>query len=167
MLSPPANSTMNFLKASLMNKKCSRCGIEKPLNEFPKNKTCFGGHSGVCKACRYETIKKNRESGGGREKNNEGQRRYRKTDTYKNTRLLRLYGITLKEWQALYDKQEGYCIVCETHQAELTKPLCVDHCHKTNKVRGLLCSHCNTSLGFLKEDRRIVLRLVDYIDSNC
>ena len=148
-------------------KKCSRCGEPKSLGSFPKNPKCSDGYAGVCKSCRYNTIKKHRETGKGREQNVEGQRRYRKTDTYRNTRLLRLYGITLEEWQILYDKQKGCCIVCERHQAELTKPLCVDHCHKTNKVRGLICSHCNSSLGFLKEDRNIVLRLVGYIDNYC
>lgn len=151
----------------MTTKRCSRCGKEKPLDEFPKHPKCGDGHTGVCKSCRYDTIKKHRETGGGRKKNTEGQRRYRKTDTYRNTRLLRLYGITLEEWQILYDKQKGCCIVCEKHQAELTKPLCVDHCHETNKIRGLLCSPCNLSLGFLKEDRNIALRLVDYIDSFC
>jgi len=40
----------------------------------------------------------------------------------------------------------------------------VDHCHKTNKIRGLLCLPCNVSLGYLEEDTERLLGLVDYLN---
>lgn len=40
-----------------IKKVCSRCGRDLPLSEFPKNTTCRGGHSGVCKKCKVEQMR--------------------------------------------------------------------------------------------------------------
>ena len=51
------------------------------------------------------------------------------------------YGLTLAQYEALRVGQRGKCAICGA-----LGRLCVDHCHKTGKVRGLLCSQCNYSL---------------------
>lgn len=43
--------------------------------------------------------------------------------------------------------------------------LSVDHCHKTGKVRGLLCQECNFALGLLEDDRAKIVALLQYVDS--
>jgi len=45
----------------------------------------------------------------------------------------------------------------------VNKWLSVDHCHNTNKVRGLLCSRCNTALGLLKDDENTILNALMYV----
>lgn len=58
-----------------------------------------------------------------------------------------VYDISIEEYQNLLTKSNGRCIICKSDEK-----LCVDHCHKTNKVRGILCNSCNTGLGFFLDD---------------
>jgi hypothetical protein len=82
----------------------------------------------------------------------------------KNTYLLKKYKITLEQYETLFQKQDGRCALCSKHQTELRISLAVDHCHKTNKIRGLLCDTCNRGIGFLKEDKEILAKAIDYLD---
>jgi len=70
----------------------------------------------------------------------------------RNYALKQCYGMTTEEYNELFAKQQGKCAICGIHQTELKKTLHVDHCHKTEKIRGLLCSNCNTGIGLLQED---------------
>lgn len=59
---------------------------------------------------------------------------------------LKKYGITTDQYTEMLEKQQGMCAICgDTHNRG--KRLCVDHCHKTGKIRGLLCLSCNIMLG--------------------
>ena len=69
----------------------------------------------------------------------------------RNADLKSRYGITTKEYEALYKQQNGCCIICERHQTELNSKLAVDHCHKTKHIRGLLCRSCNAHLGWYEK----------------
>ncbi len=64
--------------------------------------------------------------------------------------LRKLYGITLADYNAMLARQEGSCAICGGLPAE-GKRLHVDHCHATNKVRELLCGHCNRLLGCARD----------------
>lgn len=61
-------------------------------------------------------------------------------------RLRHMYGLELEDYDRMLSAQNGLCAICEGLPAE-GKRLVVDHCHDTNKVRGLLCANCNLSLG--------------------
>ncbi len=63
--------------------------------------------------------------------------------------LRREYGINIAQYNQIFDKQKGQCFGC--HSLPTIQRLCVDHCHKTGRVRGLLCSTCNTILGQTKD----------------
>ena len=71
-------------------------------------------------------------------------------DNYK-----RNYGITLDEYNSMFDSQFGSCYICGRHQTELKKTLAVDHCHITGKVRKLLCGTCNTHLGIFEKYKEV------------
>lgn len=81
------------------------------------------------------------------------------------------YGITLAQYNEILSGQRGLCAVClrqeEAIDPRLGEPraLAVDHCHVTNRIRGLLCSHCNRALGLLREDAKIIDQLLTYIRS--
>lgn len=61
----------------------------------------------------------------------------------------RLYGITRKQYEEMVMAQCGLCAICGNSDI---KPLSVDHCHETGKVRALLCHPCNVGLGLFKDD---------------
>lgn len=88
---------------------------------------------------------------------------------YKNSALKNKYGITYQEYEFL-EKQQGFkCKICGLPEtSKNTKygkimSLAVDHCHKTNKVRGLLCGSCNTGLGKFKEDQELLEKASNYL----
>jgi hypothetical protein len=98
------------------------------------------------KETRREYLIKNRE------KVLEKQRKYNKENPLKrkNSILKYEYGITLDQYNKMFETQEGKCAICQRHQNELTRTLCVDHDHKTNKVRALLCVTCNTDVSVIE-----------------
>lgn len=57
----------------------------------------------------------------------------------------------------LLKRSSGKCEVCK-----LSKKLYIDHCHKTGVVRGMICHHCNSALGFLFDDEKIINNLFKY-----
>lgn len=69
-----------------------------------------------------------------------------KQDWYKRYRLARRYGMTLQEYDAMLESQNGKCAICNCPPSE-GRDLCVDHNHETGKVRGLLCDLCNKGIG--------------------
>ena len=104
------------------------------------------------------------------EKLREWQKRYRE----KNRKALsdgerkRKFGITPSEYAELLKSQNGLCAICNNPETATrlgkVKTLSVDHCHKTNAVRGLLCSDCNTGIGKLKEDKSIFISAIRYLE---
>ncbi|MBW3561477.1 MAG: endonuclease VII domain-containing protein [Actinobacteria bacterium] len=61
------------------------------------------------------------------------------------------YGLTLVELREMLTAQGGRCAICNAAFDEDLVPN-VDHCHETGRVRGLLCHHCNTGMGLLRDD---------------
>jgi len=74
------------------------------------------------------------------------------------------YKISIEEYEQMLVFQDKKCQICE--EALEPKKTVVDHCHTTGKVRGLLCYNCNNAIGFLKENVRAALKLIDYIYKN-
>jgi hypothetical protein len=68
----------------------------------------------------------------------------------KNYSLKYGYGITLDDYNKMFEQQKGKCAICKRHQNDLTRTLCVDHNHKTNQVRALLCVTCNTDVSVVE-----------------
>ena len=75
------------------------------------------------------------------------------------------YGVTLEQWNEMFQAQGGRCAICGTHQCSTKKSFSVDHCHKTGKVRGLLCQNCNTALGKFKDDEELLHSAIRYLGS--
>src|SRR5262245_1258931 len=75
------------------------------------------------------------------------------------SRLQRVYGISPADYEALFARQGGACAICKRSGL----PLCVDHCHVTGWVRGLLCHSCNSALGFLQDHPRVVTAAGAYL----
>lgn len=88
-----------------------------------------------------------------------------KTQPYER-RLKREFGITIDEYNALFEKQSGRCAICGRHQSELKRRLAVDHNHIDGKVRALLCTYCNTGLGSFFEDIELIEKAKEYLISH-
>tara|TARA_Y100000593_G_scaffold82188_1_gene154229 strand:+ start:1282 stop:1977 length:696 start_codon:yes stop_codon:yes gene_type:complete len=87
---------------------------------------------------------------------------------YQNKTMLRTYGITLEKYNKMLLEQNGCCAICKKHADEVKNkrmilPLFIDHDHKTNKVRALLCLHCNSAIGFLREDVNVAEKVIKYL----
>ena len=86
--------------------------------------------------------------------------------------LARKYGLTPEGYQAMLVEQNGLCAICarpETkidHRLGTLRRLAVDHCHSTEKVRGLLCSICNMSIGQIGESIVILRAMIAYIEKH-
>ena len=79
----------------------------------------------------------------------------------RNSFLKSRYGLTQEIYDEIAKKQNFLCKICEK-----VEKLVVDHCHKTGKIRDLLCQNCNAAIGMVKEDMGIVLRLGAYLSSH-
>lgn len=126
-------------------KQCSPkvgCGKILPFLDFSRNKNSKSGVMHVCKACRGEDRRAKHQ-----------------------TSLEKLYGINIVEYNVMLLKQSAKCAICFKSDpgGRRGSNFHVDHCHKTSKIRGLLCSSCNTAIGLLKEDCTILLSAIEYL----
>ncbi len=94
-----------------------------------------------------------------------------KNNNYSETRwkykLKMVYGITEKDYYELFKKQNGVCGICGLKSTEvkaktIDTKLCVDHCHLTGKIRGLLCRKCNLALQVV-ENTLFVQKAISYL----
>lgn len=83
----------------------------------------------------------------------------------KSCYLNHMYGITLNDYNKMFKNQEGCCAICGKHQTETEKRFHIDHCHSTNKVRGLLCFSCNNAIGQLNDDPAILRKAIEYLEN--
>lgn len=85
----------------------------------------------------------------------------RDPDKHRRSKLFNRYGITLEEYNQMQTSRAGVCEICNEVYA---KPLHVDHCHTSGKVRGLLCPPCNKGIGHLKDNPEILRRAIVYLE---
>ncbi|NIM35158.1 MAG: hypothetical protein GTO44_06970 [Hydrotalea flava] len=74
-----------------------------------------------------------------------------------------MYKLTWKEYEQMYLCQKGCCALCQA-PVGLTK-INVDHNHQTGKVRGLLCSGCNTFIAFIENRGHLLNKIKQYLNN--
>lgn len=89
--------------------------------------------------------------------------RRRFQEVYKWRIYERRFGLTKTEFENLLKSQAGRCAICGDVPE---KALHLDHNHQTNKIRGLLCSKCNTALGLLNDNPDTVEAAAVYLRRN-
>src|ERR1035437_9080288 len=105
-----------------------------------------------------EYQKKWRESN--RDKTRKYAQKYRDEHRDEPAHLMRKYGITVKRKEEMYVEQKGICLVCDQPLKGVhDRDTCVDHCHKTKKVRGLIHWYCNILVG-VYENKPVLLEKV-------
>jgi hypothetical protein len=128
-------------------KKCAKCGDNLPLDRFYKKKSSPDGHNGYCKSCNNVSRKGYYAANIGSKRRND---------------LKHKYGITPQQFEDLAASQNYCCAICLRASPD-GKPLFVDHCHHTGKVRGLLCRYCNTAIGQMLDDPTRLRRAAEYV----
>lgn len=98
------------------------------------------------------------------EKKKAADKKYREDPRYRESKLKYKYGITQEDYDRMLEEQGGKCKICGIHQSEIKVRLGVDHCHRSGKVRGLLCSRCNNALGCLKDDPKLLEKAKQYLE---
>lgn len=73
------------------------------------------------------------------------------------------YGLTVQEMRKLLENKR--CAICNSLFSK-TKHKHIDHCHKTGKVRGLLCSNCNHALGKMRDDPILLRNAANYLEEH-
>jgi len=137
-------------------KRCSRCVKVKPNSEFYPLRINKDGLHAYCKKCQIKMARDYQA------KNLDSLRRNRRKENLKR------FGLSSEAYDELLSSQNGVCAICKGHEPRhrsdgTRKPLCVDHSHATGKVRGLLCSKCNTAIGLLQDDAQIVANAAAYL----
>lgn len=148
-------------------KFCTGCKKTKSVSEFHKNKSKKDGLHCWCKVCAGKAMKKYRQTERGKIVSRRSVKKYCRTEKGKivgrRAKLKQAFGITIKNYNWLFQNQNGCCAICEKHQSELKHRLAVDHNHKTGKVRGLLCTKCNVQLSLIENKKRLK-RAIKYIE---
>ena len=137
-------------------KYCPSCTKVLPVSHFYSNKASNDGCSSHCDKCSRK-IARNIPP--------EQIHKYYVTRKRKqrNFTLLRKYGITIEQYEKIFDKQCGKCAICGLTAENNKKALAVDHCHSTNTVRGLLCNNCNVAIGFLGDSVKKAKKAIAYL----
>lgn len=88
-------------------------------------------------------------------------------DRKRESHLLRKYGLSAEVFRSLCDAQDNTCLIC-TKAFGTSKPSspCVDHCHFTRLIRGIICYSCNVGLGHFYDDPQSLRRAADYIETS-
>ncbi len=141
--SPPAGIPENM-------SWCCDCKSIKCKTEFYKNKTLKSGIHSYCKSCCRARTAIERAKG--------------------EIRSYKKYGLSTKLYLEMCDNQKHVCKICnKTENYKNSGKICrlsVDHCHKTNKIRGLLCKKCNSVLGLAGDNIQTLKNAITYLESN-
>ena len=138
-------------------KQCGKCKIIKEITEFPKlsknSKSYKQFKNGIkpwCKQCYKEYSTKY-------------MRKVRKTSGSRYDHYQRKYGISYDQVKVMLEERNYKCDICNQESDHRYDKLCVDHNHKTGKVRGMLCFSCNTLIGNGKDDPSILDNAAKYL----
>lgn len=154
-------------------KTCSKCGVEKFAEDFyPKMGRCKVCHNLAARAWAVahpervtQIRRKFLDNPVNKEKGNIAAKRWNAAnpERVKETRfeynLKKLYGLSVLEYNQMLARQDFRCAICGDDESAFH----VDHNHKTNKVRGLLCGNCNTGIGLLKDSRVVIEDAARYV----
>lgn len=125
----------------------------------------------LCKACSHERYRRWRRKNPNTLRENYLKIRCCKQYIRKmrDVWLKRKFGITIIEYESMLEKQNGKCAICKNYEVakkinnDKVREMSVDHCHKTGKVRGLLCTGCNTAIGHFKESIESMQSAIEYL----
>ena len=145
------------------SKVCSTCKESKLLDEFYNASKAKDGKGYRCKSCdnlaRIEYRKKHREK----------HLKWQRERNWKHK-----YGIDRVTFESMWESQKGCCAICsvgltnveiDNDSKNKSNTACIDHCHISGAVRGILCSRCNKGLGMFDDNIAHLLMCIQYLNS--
>lgn len=133
--------------------------VYKPKSKFKENGRV------ICKCCNKKYLEKDMP----KDYYNSGKRLCASCLSRDQLKYnMKKLGATEEIYDKLYLEQNAQCDICKTKVGHKTTNgknarLALDHCHKTNTIRGLLCNKCNRCLGYLNEDIDYINKVVEYL----
>lgn len=135
----------------MKKKRCGKCQQILNSDQFHKYRRSPSGLQSYCKSCLRQAVVEHRQ---------------RNPDYDRNKDLKRQYGITLADYRKLQTQQNYQCKLYGRHQQDCASSLHVDHCHKTGRIRGLLCYNCNDGLGRFRDSPERLRRAARYLEGD-
>jgi hypothetical protein len=152
---------------SLQSKLCKDCNTEKPISEYHGHKGARDRLQAFCKPCCRQRNIAWRERNPHKLVEYQRNRAPRPASVRRDQQLRREYGIDQNRYNELLDQQHGRCAICKEVPAPISGKriaLVVDHCHETNRIRGLLCTNCNVAIGHMKDDVERLRAAISYLE---
>lgn len=131
-------------------KYCYSCEQDLPIKDFWADSSRPDGKCHKCKNCMRQRNTNYRKS------NPE------KFAAYQLKNACKKHGIKVSDFEWLKKRQKNLCAICQRPQIR-GKRLAIDHCHRTGRVRGLLCDGCNGGLGLFGDDPERLQAAIEYI----
>lgn len=128
---------------AVATKRCTKCGVTKPLDDFHRGQHADGRRSRCKEYCTNW------------DKEHKRQKR--------NERLRYSFGITVDDYETQLKRQGNRCAICGTVDPGGCGEFHVDHSHQTGHLRGLLCMRCNQALGLLNDDPKRTQAATEYL----
>ena len=139
-------------KKPTVEKTCTICGEVKSIDNFSIINKEKNYRQGECRQCKnkHQTDKR--------------QGTMQETKRTKKKRLKSKYNLSIEQYSEMIILQDSKCKICNNHIDDNKSKVCVDHNHTTGKVRGLLCNHCNSMLGFAKDNIETLKEAIVYLN---
>lgn len=151
---------MSAYNATLATSKtCRRCEGTHSIKDFSVDRSKKDGRSIYCFNC-VRKINKTRRS----KPEVKAKRQKTRRDQIANRawRLKTRYGMTLQQFDSLFEAQGKCCAICKSDKSD-SKNFVVDHSHQTGKIRGILCSYCNRALGMFRDSPELLSKAIKYL----
>lgn len=146
-------------------KRCSECRIMRPITEFVRSRYGKGGRHHACKHCTYP--KREAYEKTAKDKINVARRlRYwRDPEKARDTQIRWSRKVGKGVYQRLLERQGNGCAICGRTDNPGKSRLAIDHCHKSGKIRGLLCTCCNQAIGQMKDSPELLRKAAAYLET--
>ena len=136
----------------MKKKRCTKCGKNRLVKYFYVDKHLSGHLKSQCSLCAQNYSRKWKVS--------QGAKAFWKQ--WNKARRFKMHNITEEQYVELLRKQHGKCAICRRKLSTKRQPH-IDHNHLTKKIRGILCSNCNTFLGLAKDQICTLRRAIKYL----
>jgi len=141
--------TTAHISSCMIRKTCRKCHVSKDAADFGIDRSKSDGLKSYCRDCARKYAQQRRHDS-------------------KSEHYLRQYGITEPEFERLLSEANNECQLCDkklTRNRGSSDAAVLDHCHVTQRIRGVLCNSCNMLLGRLEKQPLLISRIQRYLES--